>query len=92
LQAGDDEVLKRMNRWYTAKEYLNLVNKIKKVIPEMTFGTDIIVGFPGETVEQFENTFKLCKQVGFSKAYIAEYSDRPNTVAHKTFTDDIPFV
>ena len=92
LQSGDDKVLQRMNRWYTAKQYLNLVNKIKSQIPNMTFSTDIIVGFPGETNEQFENTVKLCNKVGFTKAYIAEYSDRPITAAHKTFTDDIPYI
>jgi len=58
LQSGDDKVLQRMNRWYTAKQYLNLVNKIKSQIPNMTFSTDIIVGFPGETNEQFENVIK----------------------------------
>lgn len=90
VQAGDDAVLKRMNRWYTKEEYLTLVKTLKKKIPDITIGTDIIVGFPGETKKQFEETVDLVKKVGFSKAYIAMYSDRPMTAAHKTFVDDVP--
>ena len=92
LQSGDNEVLKRMNRWYTREEYMDLVNKIREAIPEMTFSTDIIVGFCGETETQFENTVDLVKQVGFSKAYVSMYSDRPITAAHKAYVDDIPHV
>lgn len=88
VQSGDDEILKKMNRPYTALQYLSLINKIKKEIPKIKIGTDIIVGFPGETKEQFENTVKLCRQIGFSKAYIARYSPRPGTVAHK-LPDDV---
>ena len=88
VQSGDDEILKMMNRHYKASDYLNLVKKIKKQIPNMQIGTDIIVGFPGETEEQFLNTFKLCKKVGFVKAYIAMYSPRPQTAAFK-FKDDV---
>lgn len=90
VQSGDDLVLKRMNRWYTAKQYLNLVKKIKKHIPEVVFTTDIIVGFPGETEKQFQNTVKLAKKIGFKKAYISIYSERPFTYATKHFQDDIP--
>lgn len=89
MQSGDDEILKRMNRHYTAEQYLNLVKKIKKEIPEITIGTDIIVGFPGETDEQFQNTVNLVKKVGFFKAYVAIYSPRTQTAAFK-FKDDIP--
>ncbi|MDO8514914.1 MAG: MiaB/RimO family radical SAM methylthiotransferase, partial [bacterium] len=89
VQSGDDEILKRMNRWYTANQYLELVGKIKKQIPSVQFSTDIIVGFPGETEEQFNNTVDLCKTVGFFKAYVSEYSDRQITAAHKIFKDDI---
>ena len=56
----------------------------------MTFSTDIIVGFCGETEEQFVNTVDLVKQIGFSKAYVAMYSDRPMTAAHKAYQDDVP--
>jgi tRNA-2-methylthio-N6-dimethylallyladenosine synthase len=92
VQSGDDKVLKRMNRWYTATEYLALVNKIKKAIPEIQFTTDIIVGFCGETDKEYKNTEKLCQKVNFQKAYIAMYSSRPFTAASKIFKDDVPFV
>lgn len=91
VQSGDDKVLKRMNRWYTAQEYLALVKKIKKAIPEAQFTTDIIVGFCGETDEEYRNTEKLCQQVNFQKAYIAMYSQRPFTAAAKVLKDDVPF-
>lgn len=91
VQSGDDNVLKRMNRWYTAKEYLTLIKKIKAKIPEVRFTTDIIVGFCGETEEEFQNTIKLCQKVNFEKAYIAMYSPRPMTVASKMMKDDVPY-
>jgi len=90
VQSGDDEILRRMNRPYTAKQYLELVKKIRQQIPDIKIGTDIIVGFPGETEEQFQNTVKLCQKVGFEKAYIAMYSPRSGTAAFR-FKDDIPF-
>lgn len=90
IQSGDDNVLKRMNRWYTADEYLKLISKIKNKIPEIKFTTDIIVGFCGETDENFKNTVKLAKLVGFEKAYLAMYSVRPMTAATKHLKDDIP--
>jgi len=83
VQSGDDEILKKMNRKYTAKQYLKLVEKIKKQIPKIKVGTDIIVGFPGETEKQFKNTLDLCQKVGFVKAYIAMYSPRLGTAAFK---------
>lgn len=91
VQSGDDEILKKMNRPYTAGQYLDLVKKIRRAIPEIQIGTDIIVGFPGETTKQFENTVKLCQKVGFVKAYIAKYSPRPGTAAFK-LKDDVPMV
>src|SRR3989344_6405368 len=91
VQAGDDEVLKRMNRWYTRNEYLALVKKIKAKIKGAQISTDIIVGFPGETKAQFENTIKLAKSADFAYAYVAKYSLRPNTAATKVFTDDVPY-
>ncbi len=92
VQSGDTEVLRRMNRWYTRELYLELVTKLKKQIPGMSISTDIIVGFPGETVEQFEQTVDLAKRVGFTKAYVAIYSDRPMTAAHKVYPDQIPHI
>jgi len=88
VQSGDDSILKRMNRPCTSGEYLALVEKVRKRIPDIRIGTDLIVGFPGETEEQFEDTVKLCKKVGFVKAYIARYSPRPGTAAFK-LKDDI---
>lgn len=92
VQSGDDEVLKRMNRWYTANEYLNLVKKIKAKIHGAQISTDIIVGFPGETQKQFLNTLKLAKQAEFAYGYVSKYSDRPGTAAHKALGDDISHV
>lgn len=88
VQSGDNEILRRMNRHYTGNDYLQLVGKIRKAIPEIKIGTDIIVGFPGETEEQFQNTVDLCKKAGFIKAYISRYSPRPGTAAAK-FKDDV---
>lgn len=90
LQSGSNSVLKRMNRWYTPEQYLKLIKKIREKIPGVEFSTDIIVGFCGETEEEFSDTVNLVKKVGFYKAYIAMYSDRPMTAAHKAFKDDIP--
>jgi tRNA-2-methylthio-N6-dimethylallyladenosine synthase len=90
LQSGSDEVLKRMGRRYTAKEYLKLVEKIKEKIPEMAFSTDIIVGFPNETEEQFLDTVKVCKQVGYTSAFTFIYSPRKGTPAAR-LVDDVPY-
>jgi len=90
VQSGDDAVLKRMNRWYTSSEYLNLVDKLKSKIKNLKLTTDIIVGFCGETDEEFENTVKLCKKVGFNWVYASMYSPRFNTAATKAFKDDVP--
>lgn len=91
VQSGDNEVLRRMNRWYTREEYLLLVGRIRDRIPAATISTDIIVGFCGETVEQFANTVDLARRVGFTKAYVAMYSDRPATRAHKVYKDGVPY-
>jgi tRNA-2-methylthio-N6-dimethylallyladenosine synthase len=90
VQSGDDDILKLMNRNYASKEYLKLLNKIRKAIPEAKFTTDIIVGFPGESKKQFENTAKLCKKIGFKKAYISRYSPRYGTAASKIEDDVSP--
>ena len=90
LQSGDDEILRKMNRPYTAKQYLNLIKKIKKAVPEVKFTTDIIVGFPKESERQFQNTVKVCRRIGFKKAFIAKYSPRPNTLAANWLDDVSP--
>ena len=90
FQAGDDEILKRMNRNYTKKEYLDLVKKIKEKVKDVRFSTDIIIGFPGETDEKFEETVDICRQVNFEVAYLNKYSPRPGTVSEKLYKDDVP--
>lgn len=89
VQSGDDEILKKMNRPYTVKEYERLIKKIKNKIPDVKITTDIIVGFPGETKKQFENTLKLLKKIKFDKVFVAKYSPRPGTLAFK-FKDEVP--
>lgn len=83
IQSGDDKILKKMNRGYTVKQYKNLVKKIRKKIPDVKFSTDVIVGFPGETKKQFENTVKLFKEINYGVAYINKYSPRAGTAAYK---------
>ncbi len=92
VQSGDDEMLKKMNRWYSRREFLTLIKKIKDQIPDSVISTDIIVGFCGETKEQFQNTVDLIKKAKFTKAYISMYSDRPITAAHKAYKDDVPYL
>lgn len=89
VQSGSNTVLKNMNRWYTRDEYLNLIEKIKSHIPEVEFITDIIVGFPGETEADFNDTVLLAKEAGFVRAFIAYYSPRPGTVAKNTMNDTV---
>lgn len=83
LQAGSDNVLKSMNRRYTRDEFISMVDEIKKKRPGISLSTDIIVGFPGETEEDFLDTLDLCRVVGFSKIHVFPYSDRTGTVASK---------
>ncbi|WP_036224259.1 tRNA (N6-isopentenyl adenosine(37)-C2)-methylthiotransferase MiaB [Mesoaciditoga lauensis] len=90
-QSGSDRILKLMNRRYTRQEYLDLVARIRKAIPQATIGGDIIVGFPGETDEDFEQTLSLVKAVKFIRLNLAPYSPRPGTVASKFYKDDVPF-
>lgn len=90
VQSGSTEVLKRMSRKYSRERYLELVAKIKAAIPDVVLTTDIIVGFPGETEEQFEETLSLVKEVRFDSAYTFIYSPREGTPA-AAMADDIPF-
>jgi len=83
MQCGSNTILKRMNRKYTYENYLEKVYQIKELIPNATIGTDIIVGFPGETEEDFEKTMQAFKEIQFSLAYIFAYSPRDNTLAAK---------
>jgi len=90
IQAGSDKVLKDMNRPYTQKYYLNLVEKIKKEIPDVKLTTDVIIGFPTETDEDFQETVKVFQKVKFATAYLNKYSPRPDTPAFK-LGDPVPF-
>lgn len=88
VQAGDDEVLARMNRKYTAEHYKELLIKIREYLPDVSITTDIIVGFPGETDEQFNRTADLVKWAQFDNIYLGKYSPRPYTAAYK-MKDDV---
>jgi len=90
VQAGDDEVLQNMRRPYTRDEYRDLVGRIRDTIPGVSMSTDIIVGFPGETEEQFGRTMDLVSELRFDKVHCAAYSTRPGTIAHRTMEDDVP--
>lgn len=89
FQSGNSRILERMNRGYTREQYLEKIQMIKKTIPGVVLSTDIIVGFPGETEEEFQDTLNLVQEVGFETIFAFMYSPRPNTKAAK-FDDQIP--
>jgi tRNA-2-methylthio-N6-dimethylallyladenosine synthase len=88
LQSGSNRILKKMNRHYTAEQYLTIVNKLKSRVPDMTFSTDVIVGFPDETEEDFNTTRDLMNIVDYDNAFIFKYSPRPGTPA-AAWVDDV---
>lgn len=89
VQSGSDRILKAMNRRYTADHYLELVDKVRSACPDISLSTDIIVGFPGETEEDFKATYDLVKRVGYSQVFTFIYSRREGTPAAK-MADDTP--
>ena len=89
VQAGDDEVLKNMRRGYTSGEFRDLIAKIRKIIPDVSFGNDIIVGFPGETDEQFQRTYDLMAELRLDVMHLARYSPRKGTVSATRMPDDV---
>lgn len=89
VQSGSNSVLKRMNRGYTRESYLEIVNKLRTKVKGLEIGTDLIVGFPGETKQEFEDTVSLAKEVGWKVAFVARYSPRPGTAAWRMYQDDI---
>lgn len=90
-QSGDDAILKKMNRKYVSQQYIDLVRKIRQAKPDIALGTDLIVGFPGETDEQFAHTLDLYQQCDFDISYPAMYSQRGGTAAAKAFKDNVPY-
>jgi tRNA-2-methylthio-N6-dimethylallyladenosine synthase len=89
LQSGSDRILRRMNRGYTAAEYLAAVRRLRSAVPGMALTTDIIVGFPSETLADFDLTRGLLAEIGFDNAFIFQYNARPQTPAAR-WPDDVP--
>lgn len=89
IQSGSNNVLYRMNRGYTRERYLEVVDKLRAKDPEIVIGTDIIVGFPGETEAEFEETVELAKHIDWKVGFVAIYSPRPGTASWRIYPDDI---
>ena len=90
VQSGNTEMLTRMNRGYSREKYLERIAAINKIIPDAGISTDIITGFCGETDQEFADTLSLMNEVRFDFAYMFAYSERPGTLAHKKYKDDVP--
>ena len=90
IQSGSTSVLARMRRRHTREDYLHLVDRLRTAMPDIALSTDMIVGFPGETAEEFEETLSLTRAVGYHSMFSFKYSQRPNTLASKRMTDDVP--
>jgi tRNA-2-methylthio-N6-dimethylallyladenosine synthase len=90
VQAGNNEILTAMRRGYTRDDYRELVTRIRGFLPEGSIGTDIIVGFPGETVDQFQQTVELLEELKLDVAHLARYSPRPGTPAYRNLVDSVP--
>jgi tRNA-2-methylthio-N6-dimethylallyladenosine synthase len=89
VQAGDDEILEQMRRGYTSEDYYRLVDRIRRIIPDVSIATDIIVGFPGESDQQFQKTYDLLSDLKLDVAHLARYSPRPQTVSTRRMEDDV---
>lgn len=90
IQAGDDAILQAMRRGYTAEAYRILIGKIRQCIPDVAIATDVIVGFPGETEQQFDNTYTLLADLRMDVAHLARYSPRTGTYSARNLVDDVP--
>ena len=90
VQSGSDRVLRAMRRRHTRTEYLDLVGQLRSAVPGIAISTDLIVGFPGETVEDFDLTLALAREIGFQSIFSFKYSPRPGTLALKRMPDDVP--
>jgi len=89
LQAGDDNILTAMKRGYSAADYSNLVSTIRQAVPDVALSTDVIVGFPGETQEQFQCTYNIIQELRFDTVHTAMYSPRPGTYAARKLKDNV---
>ena len=89
VQSGSNRILRAMRRGYTAEAYLNKIKRLRELVPDISLSTDIIVGFPGETDEDFEATARLMREVRYDNAYVFKYSPRPGTDAAAR-EDDVP--
>jgi len=90
VQSGSSSALARMRRRHTRDDYLRLVDRLRTAIPEIALSTDMIVGFPGETEAEFEETLSLTRAVRYHSMFSFKYSERPNTLASKRLADDVP--
>jgi len=90
VQAGDNDILQAMRRGYTVEQYRQLIADIRRQIPDVALSTDVIVGFPGETERQFQQTVSLLSDIRFDTVHVAAYSPRPGTIATRELTDDVP--
>jgi tRNA-2-methylthio-N6-dimethylallyladenosine synthase len=89
-QSGSDRILKAMNRGYTAQQYMDLMDKAKAMVPDLALAGDFIVGFPGETDEDFQSTERMIRQVRYKNCFVFKYSPRPGTRAEQKLADDVP--
>jgi tRNA-2-methylthio-N6-dimethylallyladenosine synthase len=89
LQSGNDRILDLMNRTYSQKEFLDLVDLMRNKIPDLALSTDVIVGFPTESDQEYEDTLKLIREVRFDSAFMFKYSERKQTIAQRKFPDDV---
>ena len=90
-QSGSNRILERMRRGYTAQQYRNMLARIRQTVPEATVTSDFIVGFCGETDEDYQQTADLVREARFKNSFIFKYSARPGTKAHELFEDDVPY-
>jgi len=90
LQSGNNRILDMMNRTYTQEDFLELVSLMREKIPDLALSTDLIVGFPSETDEEYEDTLKIIREVQFDSAFMFKYSERKQTIAQRKFPDNVP--
>jgi tRNA-2-methylthio-N6-dimethylallyladenosine synthase len=89
VQSGSNAVLKRMNRGYTREDYREIVKKLRAAVPDIEFGTDLIVGFPEETDQEFQETVDFAREIGWKVGFVARYSPRPGTASYRLYSDNV---